>query len=737
MSGKEYGLHFSLGHIKLVRMNEKDGKLGNRLLFPFKKLALLFGFPKNSRYVKDYLNEANLRSGAFMCVVIFGFEIWMIIRGIHKIFFEQTGNTFLNFFQYTSNFWIYLFMGLSFFSFCMSVLSHKASLKKRVAWAMGLNTPLLLFIPLLTFERFSSDPVKVALMVIFYSSGAFLALCVYASEFVLLRKGKLSSPWIILVIVAFAVACMAFGIKVSYSDFLSSSEPKQIICFLTVAFVVGCLLIWKPYVSLLMLGGIFTVFLLLLQSVADKRAFYDGDMVNYWIFFAFLSIVTFSIYHQRVSEASKAEGMQILATVDRVSGLHSFAYFIDLVQKEVDGNDFKEGERYYLFIDVTGFKLVNDQRGFEEGNLFLKKVGQAIQEAFPGELVTRQADDHFLVFASPEGLEGKIDSLNRKVHDLDPEIGPGVHVGGYPFRRKEENQQRPFDRARFACSTLKGFGGRIYRQYDLDMHEGFKRMQYVIHTVDKAAAEGWIRPYYQPVVYAKDGKLCGYEALVRWIDPVKGFMSPASFVPILEDTRLIHKLDEAIIRAVCKDLRRLLDEGKPALPVSINFSRLDFELMDAVAVLEKAVSDYKVPKNLLHVEITESALVDDEGLLREAMDKLHELGYALWLDDFGSGYSFNVLKDFHFDVLKIDMKFLGGFEENPKAGAIVKAIISMADSIGMKTLAEGVETAEEAAFLAKSGCGRLQGYHYGKAIPLDEALKAIESGKLIPSDRVE
>ena len=103
-----------------------------------------------------------------------------------------------------------------------------------------------------------------------------------------------------------------------------------------------------------------------------------------------------------------------------------------------------------------GFPGPSLRKKIEEGNLFLKKVGQAIQETFPGELVTRQADDHFLVFASPEGLEEKIDSLNQKVHDLDPEIGPGVHVGGYPFRRKEENQQRPFDRARFACSTLKG-----------------------------------------------------------------------------------------------------------------------------------------------------------------------------------------------------------------------------------------------------------------------------------------
>ena len=269
------------------------------------------------------------------------------------------------------------------------------------------------------------------------------------------------------------------------------------------------------------------------------------------------------------------------------------------------------------------------------------------------------------------------------------------------------------------------------------MHNTFKKKQYVINTLDEAIEKGYIKVYYQPVVWSGDRKICGCEALARWIDPTYGFLSPGDFIPILEEVRLIHKLDRTIFELVCKDLRNLLDEGKKIIPVSLNFSRLDFELMDTVFVFEELIERYQIPKEFVHVEITESALNNNHETLQQCIEKLHNDGFSIWLDDFGSGYSsLNVLKDFHFDVLKIDMKFLTNFEKKPVSKVILDAIIKLSEKIGMLTLTEGVETQEQADFLSEIGCGRLQGYLFGKPLPIETLEEEIKNGKYTVSDNL-
>ena len=199
---------------------------------------------------------------------------------------------------------------------------------------------------------------------------------------------------------------------------------------------------------------------------------------------------------------------------------------------------------------------------------------------------------------------------------------------------------------------------------------------------------------------------------------------------IIATNFFISLLDTEILRIVCKDIRYNLDNKLAVLPVSINFSRADFGLIDIVDVVNKTVEEFNIPKDLLHIEITESALMNDEDLLKDTIIRLHKNGYATWLDDFGSGYSsFNVLKDYDFDVLKLDMKFLVGFDGNQKARSLIKSVIEMADQIGMKTLCEGVETAEQAEFLESASCGRLQGYLYGKPLSYEDLMAKINNGE--------
>ena len=236
----------------------------------------------------------------------------------------------------------------------------------------------------------------------------------------------------------------------------------------------------------------------------------------------------------------------------------------------------------------------------------------------------------------------------------------------------------------------------------------------------KAVSEGWIKVFYQPVVRCDTGKgeLCGYEALARWDDPTYGLLPPFVFIETLEEYREIDKLDRCIVEQVCRDLRAELDADRPVVPVSLNFSRLDFELYDVPAFLAEMTEKYQIPSNLLDVEITESALSGRGTNLQEYMATLRENDFSLWLDDFGSGYSsLNVLKDFRFDVLKIDMVFLRGFEDNKKSHSILRSIVALATELGMTTLCEGVETIEQYEFLHSIGCDRAQGYYFGKPQP--------------------
>lgn len=248
---------------------------------------------------------------------------------------------------------------------------------------------------------------------------------------------------------------------------------------------------------------------------------------------------------------------------------------------------------------------------------------------------------------------------------------------------------------------------------------------YVNSNIEKALENGWVKVYYQPVVRALTGQLCGAESLARWIDPEMGFLTPDKFISALEESRQIHKLDCWIVRQVCSDISERIRNGLDAVPVSINFSRLDLESTDMLKVLEDAVDEYDIPRDYLHVEITESMIVSDADLMTTMIERFRSTGYEVWMDDFGSGYSsLTVLKDYQFDTLKLDMEFLRSLNDTSKS--IITSTVTMAKEINIKTLAEGVETREQVDFLKSIGCGRLQGYFYGKPMPINDFFAHIE-----------
>ncbi|WP_024866741.1 bifunctional diguanylate cyclase/phosphodiesterase [Butyrivibrio sp. FCS014] len=257
---------------------------------------------------------------------------------------------------------------------------------------------------------------------------------------------------------------------------------------------------------------------------------------------------------------------------------------------------------------------------------------------------------------------------------------------------------------------------------------------YVITHIDEAIEKEWLKVYYQPVVRSITGQLCSTESLARWIDPEVGFLAPDKFIGALEEEKLIHKLDSFIVDRVCHDISDRLSGDLPMVPVSINMSRLDFVMCDMLKVLEDAVEKYDIPRDFIHVEITESMIVQNEDLMSDIITRFRSRGYEIWMDDFGSGYSsLTLLKDYEFDLLKMDMRFLSSMTEKSKT--LMRYTIGMAKRIGIKTLSEGVETIEQVEFLKSIGCGKLQGYYYSKPLPLSEMFEAMENKAIDAEER--
>ena len=448
--------------------------------------------------------------------------------------------------------------------------------------------------------------------------------------------------------------------------------------------------------------------------------------------------------HHKFLEAKKSEHIENLntylsevAVTDESTGIDNMLAFRNKVGEIRAGNPDDFLSRIFLYLDITNFRSYNERHGFDEGTAFLGKIAHKIQYTFPSVPVARFSDDHFVIFPKRDDFEEKITSIRKTIMSADSEVKLGLKVGAYIPEDVSCHTSTACDFARYACESIVKKFDVDYCEYTTASAEDLARRQYVINNIDKAIEEGYIQIYYQPVVLSQNRELCGFEALARWIDPKYGFMPPYQFISVLEEYRQIHKLDAYILKKVCADILDAPKENIPVFPISINFSRLDFELMDIEALLEEYVEKQNIDKKSIHIEVTESALSQNDKNLKETLCHLKDKNYSLWLDDFGSGYSgLNILKEYEFEMMKIDMAFVRNFGDMPKTRPILKNIVNLAKDIGMHTLSEGVETEEAFEFLREIGCERIQGYLFGKPMPKDEIIKKIRKKELrIPSER--
>ena len=711
----------------------------------------MLGFRKNTKYVRTYLNDVNVKSSIYMSFIIVVIEIWMIFRQIFKYIapnwdsFEGFSGKFNLIFTYTSLYYLFIMCSVAMFMFSLFYV-NKINTRKSFITNIVLGSLCVLWIFLLIPENISGTTINKITTILVYVSMPIFGLTLIGDSLYLKFKGKNNYILSVILITCFAMVCLLFGVKVGYSDFANPyinaktglpnyDRLKMITCFLTMVIFAACLLIWKPYISITLLLTSFILFYSFLESY-DGREFLEGDKINYITFLISLTMVTISIYQQRITEAKKDERLIHDAVYDHLINIHNVNYFSSEIIRLQKNNPYKIQNGIYLFTNIANFRIINSQKGFDEGDKVLREIGLRFEKAFPNDLVARQSDDHFIIFTENTNLENKIKTLDEIVKKASGGLYVLLKVGGY-VPMENESPNKAIDKARYACNMIKRMPETNYLEYDEKINDIFIKRQYIVNHLDEAIEKGWIRAFYQPVVWSNDHKLCGIEALARWIDPNIGFLSPADFIPVLEENRLIHKLDRCIIDCVFKNMRNAIDKGRTIVPVSINFSRLDFELMDVESTLDELVNKYEIDKKYVHVEITESALINSENFLNANIKKIKNLGYSVWLDDFGSGYSsLNVLKDFTFDVVKIDMKFLTNFDSNEKTKDILDCIIQLANRLGMNTLTEGVETETESEFLEKIGCERLQGYLFGKPYSLEDLENKIDNKELIISNKL-
>lgn len=421
---------------------------------------------------------------------------------------------------------------------------------------------------------------------------------------------------------------------------------------------------------------------------------------------------------------------------DNVTGLPSINYFNTFADSRILELQEQHRTPVVIYFDIAGMHAFNERFGYAEGNRLLTAVGNILLEMVPEDLVVRYAEDHFVVITGQEtDPPAFIQEVNRKLAEQLRQGNARVKAGFYEIRKTDEKAVTALDKARQALNYIGGDRSQDVCVYDGKVSSHFEEREYVLSHFQDALSKGWIQTWYQPLVRTLTGKVCGSEALARWADPDRGILPPFVFIKPLEDAHLIHLLDLEIIRQVCATLRRFMDQGIATQSISVNLSRADFTACDIFGEIEKIRAEYRIPAGYLHIEITESTLSSEPELMKAVLQKFHDHGYSVWMDDFGSDYAnLNLMKDFHFDWLKIDLGFLRTFDTNPASRTIIASIVDLAKRLGTHTLCEGVETEEQYNFLRDIGCELAQGYLFSKPIPLHEMVDYI---KRIGHDRYE
>ncbi len=445
----------------------------------------------------------------------------------------------------------------------------------------------------------------------------------------------------------------------------------------------------------------------------------DGETV----FYVYIVDVNREEYYNRGrNSVAETQIFSMNRTSDRLTGLLNMPAFYEQIQEKLKGAEAEGRTLTFVHFDIVNFKIFNESYGFQRGDDLLCRTAYAIRSEFPNSHPARFSNDHFVVCTEAADVTDRVDRVHNAVLRAIDGVRVEIKAGIYELEPGCREVGLACDHARIACNMIKRRYDKIYGVFEPGQYKRLRMQQYILDHIDEAVEKEYLKVFYQPIIRIASGKICGYEALARWDDPKMGMLSPGAFIVTLEEFHMIHKVDTFIVKRVCEDLCHLMEIGEPVVPVSINLSRLDFELCDIFALTEHFRALYGLSRDLIDIEITESALNDDSSFLQNEVARFRSAGYRIWIDDFGSGYSsLNHLLDYKFDVLKLDLEFLRTYDKHPRTAKLMRHIIEGALDLGVQPLQEGVETKEHLDFLRKLGCRCAQGYYFSKPLPLEES----------------
>lgn len=419
--------------------------------------------------------------------------------------------------------------------------------------------------------------------------------------------------------------------------------------------------------------------------------------------------------------------------VDWLTGLPSMTRFFALAQTSVAGIRERGDQPVAVALNLAGMKTYNARHGSAAGDSLLRVFADVLRTHFGPEACSRFAEDHFYAFSSRKDVEKRVERVFADFAAADVTAVPPVRVGAYACDAEDDIVEVGFNRAKLACDLDRMTWYSHLTWFTDQMRFDLRLRLHICESIDRAISEGWVRPHYQTIVRAATGEACGEEALARWDDPEYGELAPRQFMPILDEAGLTHRVDLHMIDCIVTDILARKEHGVPLEPISINISPTDFDQVDIARELATRFDAAGLSHELLRVELTESVESIDVEVVRKRIDDLHALGFQVWMDDFGSGfYSLNVLQEFNFDLVKLDMGFLRGNTE--EARTIVEGVVQTASKLGVGTLAEGVETSDQREFLERIGCDLLQGYYFTKPLPIEAVLARVEAHDGLPRE---
>ena len=430
--------------------------------------------------------------------------------------------------------------------------------------------------------------------------------------------------------------------------------------------------------------------------------------------YAFISNIT----KEKEIEAELRE----IAYFDQLTGLYNRKAFMKNAEKMLFDNPRKEFSM--LKLNIGGFKVINDILGREVGDKVLVSVADALRAVINGNGVyARFFADNFIMLipyseraVHPQTILDAVQKAVSQVTEVSHDIQ--LYIGVYKVTDRSLSVENMTDRASMACRSITGSFREHIAYYDEKMRRQMLEEQEICDESHRALVNGEFYVCYQPIYGIKAKKFVSAEALVRWNHPTKGMISPTKFIPVFEKNGFIAELDLYVLEQVCKYQKKRRDEGLPPFPISVNVSRMSLYNPNLFDTISDLTDRYRVEPKYFRIEITESAYNDNPAQLLDTVGRLRRKCYPVLMDDFGSGYSsLNTLKDIPIDVLKLDMKFMQGFEKNGRVGTIVTSVARMSKWLNVPMLAEGVETKEQYEFLESIGCAYIQGYYFSRPVP--------------------